>query len=42
MLEINFENGKGRVKGRLSFIIIDKNLQSIPINLWGELSKLEI
>ena len=42
MLEINFENGKGKVKGRLSFTLNDKNNQSIPINLWGELSKLEI
>ena len=42
MLEINFEHGKGKVNGRLSFTLIDKTLESIPINLWGELSKLDI
>jgi hypothetical protein len=42
MLEINFEHGKGKVKGRLSFTLIDKNQESIAVNLWGELSKLDI
>jgi hypothetical protein len=38
-IQVNFEHGKGKIKGRQIFTLIDNSNECINVNLWGELSK---
>jgi hypothetical protein len=40
MVEVNFEHGKDKVRGRLSFSLIDRNRDMITVYFWGELSRM--
>jgi Replication protein A OB domain len=42
MIEVKFDHGKDKVKGRLQFTVIDKNLDQITVYFWGDLSRMYI
>jgi hypothetical protein len=42
LIEVNFDHGKGKVKGRLSFQLIDRDADMITVYLWGDMSRMFI
>lgn len=40
-IEVKYD-GKQKLKGRLTFAIVDRTEEAINVNLWGELSNIEL